>query len=150
MIIKLSKIPFKGAAIAMTVGPFTFVEKGASDEGVIAHEKFHARMFFWWFIPTAVLTAAAWFFGLVGLWTAVPLAFVGVALRAAAYNFVQSYRLWEETRAYGIQAAVNGYSLEKTRSYAKVILDHYAKGGYSQADLTKLEDKLLDELVRNR
>lgn len=149
MIIELSKIPFKNAAIAMTVGPFTFVEKGNDNPGVVEHEKFHARMFFWFFLPTTVLAAVAWFIGCVGLWTAVPLAFVGVAVRAGLYNFIQKYRLWEETRAYGIQAAVNNYSTEKTKSYAKILLDNYAKGGYSEADVTELEEKLIDERARN-
>jgi hypothetical protein len=92
MIITVKKVPFNDAAIATTIGPIVFVEKGAVDKGVI-----------------------------------------------------EAYRLWEETRAYGIQAAVNNYSTEKTKSYAKILLDHYTKGDYSQADITDLEEKLIDE-----
>lgn len=148
MIITVKKVPGNSDAIAATVGPITFVEKGATDKGVIEHEKFHARMFFYWNVPTAVLAIAAWFFALVGIWTAVPLMFAGTAVRTSLYNFVQKYRLWEETRAYGIQAAVNNYTTEKTKSYAKVLLENYAKGSYSQADVTELEEKLVDERAR--
>jgi hypothetical protein len=145
MIITVKKVPFNDDAIAATIGPIVFVEKGAVDKGVVEHEKFHARMFYCWNAPTAILALVAWFIGCISAWYAIPLAFAGFALRAAAYNFIKAYRLWEETRAYGIQAAVNNYSTEKTKSYAKILLDHYTKGDYSQADITDLEEKLIDE-----
>lgn len=147
MIITVSEIPFESDAIAATVGPFTFVKKGASDEGVIAHEKFHARVFFYWLVPSVILAAAAWFFGFLALTLAIPLAFTGVAVRALAYNFVETYRLWEEIRAYGIQAATNNYTLDTTKSYAEVILKNYTDG-YSQADITNVQVRLVDERAR--
>ena len=60
MIITVKKVPFNDDAIAATIGPIVFVEKGAVDKGVIEHEKFHARMFYYWNAPTAVLALVAW------------------------------------------------------------------------------------------
>ncbi len=137
-VITLSKIPFRENAAALTIGPFIFVEKAfATPEKAdyVEHEKFHAGMFWRWTLPTIVLAALAWFFGFVGLWTAIPLAFVGMAARAGAYNFLESYRLWEEIRGYAIQAAMNKHSKEKMQRTAKLIFDNYNVKSATEASI---------------
>ena len=135
-VIELSKIPFRENAAALTIGPFIFVEKDFAEKlDYVEHEKFHGKMFWWWALPTIVLAAAAWFFGFLGLWSAIPLGFVGMVLRVGAYNFLESYRLWEEIQGYAIQAAMNGDTKEKMQHAAKLIYDNYNVKSATEASI---------------
>lgn len=143
MIIKVSKIPFKANAAALTIGPFIFVtDEYADNKSYIEHEKFHVRMFLYFVAVSAVIAAALWFFGFVGLWTAIPLAFTGAAARAGLYTLSEKFRLWEEIRGYAIQAAIEKHSKEKMEKTAALIRANY---NVKKATEAKIFGKLVDD-----
>lgn len=124
-VIVLKKIPFSENAAGLTIGPVIFVEETHNTKSYVEHEKLHVRLF-WAFVgPTVLIAAALWWFGILGLWTALPLAFAGAAIRAGLYNFSEKYRLWEEIKGYAIQAVIENFSKKKMETTAGLIFRNY-------------------------
>lgn len=140
--IELDKIPGNDGAAAASIGPIMLVRKDvADDKGFIAHEAFHIKMFWTWFLAGVGVGAAVLL--LLGLSIVPYAAFLtlGVALRAIAYRVSKKYRLWEEVKAYGIQADVNNLDDAWLKKKAASIVKHYDVGLSEEEVYKRLKDE---------
>lgn len=135
----VEKLPLgKKEFAAIALGPIIFVKKYyKNNKGMINHEKFHARMFWYWYIFSLIaFTAASMYLGYLPVITEpenIKILFenpffynilaVATLPRSILYKFVSKYRLWEEVKAYQIQEKTNKQN--KLKLFAHYIATHY-------------------------
>ena len=142
MIFYTDKLPiYNDWAAGVAIGPLIWIKNTHKEnKGLLAHEKFHTKMFWIWAAPFTCVAIVLFLMQFVNL----ALITIGVALslRALIYWYIDSYRLWEEVKAYIIQWKVNEEAEVRLQIYAKAIVKHYRLSISEEEVLEKLKNEL--------
>jgi len=142
MMFFVDKLPvYDNWAAGVAIGPFIWIKKTHKDnKGLIAHEKFHVKMFWVFFVVFGIIAGVGYILAIQELIYGGLIC--ALALRGLIYKFVDNYRLWEEVKAYVIQYNLNGEKLSKLKFYANAIATHYNLKITKKEALEKLQNEV--------
>lgn len=121
-----------GAKFSSSKGPF--ITLADDDEGLLEHEKFHVRQWWFWVIAFAIPAAFIPSYPEVGYSLSAIVVGFGAFMQTALYEMVRPYRQWSEVQAYKIQLKVGGITLDR----AAEVLSKYYKLNISEEEARAL------------